>query len=578
MPAVHTKPRTGLAAIVWFLAASVLGSSESRADEGRIDGAHWARRNIELIRQELNRPVEGKSVAPLTVLSFSIQFNPVLLRDPYAAEVANIAEAYLPRAGEKADVIRRIVALYRKPEAERRRMGRDEISEAIEPKQAHPDQKPGEEEGPPNPGSIAEKFVRLPPEGRAAREPAMIDAMEAAARSSGDWGRLVDAYLRLARAAIEAGDRARADRHVNRLLAVLSEHPQFQDPARGNVNAVSPIALAAFFTESGRHDQWDTFLAIRPNPVRAELAIGEVGSLALHGEFDAAHGVIDRHIRPSRPDSAARLEAALRGEIVLPPPSPRREPPIPDPPPEESRLQQVQEYIALGHATRGDVEAAGRMLIALERDEVHHPAGEGRLASFQWSKLAMRAAEAGHQDGARLGFDRANAMMQYDGLLTPEQRDEKARLVREAVGLGQYEIANSMHQTTSQPGAWTRLNLAKVYRERGDGAKAAALLDEGLAIGYQPDTKEGATMAGIAVELQRMGLPDRAERAFLDSMSRIHGEDFGFSGTSSIVEAAVAMNRIDLLDRLHDKSDEGDRLLLCIMASRQSMVTATKAK
>jgi len=216
------------------------------------------------------------------------------------------------------------------------------------------------------------------------------------------------------------------------------------------------------------------------------------------------------------------------------------------------------------------------MLIALQRDEAYHPAGEGRLAAHEWSRLAMRAAEAGHPAAARLGFDRANDMMQYDVLLTPERRDEKARLVREAVGLGQFDIANTMHQTSSKPGAWTRLNLARVYRERGEQAKATALLDEGIAIAAAQDAREGASLAGIAVELQRMGQPDRAERALLDSLSRIHGEDFGFSGTSSIVEAAVAMDRVDLLDRLYNQGDSGERLLLCIMASLRSVAPETR--
>jgi tetratricopeptide (TPR) repeat protein len=576
MPAALTKPR--LVLILWSIAAFSLGTCECHAAEDRIDGDLWAKRNVELIRRELSRQTEDKSVDRPTVLSFSIQFNPLLLRDSYAAEVAGLAEAYLPLAGTNADFIRRVVALLRKPLAERTGMGRDEFADALEPKQARPDQKPEEEEGPPDPGSIAEKFLRLPIGGRAAREPAMIDAMEAAARSSGEWGRLVDGYRRLARAATEAGDRARADRHVDRLLAVLREHPQFQDPARGNVNAVSPIALAAFFAESGRHDQWNAFLESQKGDAHADLAIGEVGFLALNGKFDAARAVIDRHIRPSRPDSAARLEAALRGEVVLPPPSPRKEPPIPNPPPEESRLRQVQEDVAMGHAIQGDVEKAGQMKRALERDASYYPAGKGRLAAHEWSRFAMLAAEHHHFDAARRGFDLANNVMQYDGLVVQEHREEKARLVSEAVGLGQYEIANSMHQTSSRPGSGTRLSLAKVYLKRGDAAKAAKLLEEALAIAYEPDSKEGASMAMIAVELDRMGKPDRAERVFLDSMTRIHGEDFGFSGTSSIVEAAVAMKRVDLLDRLYDRGDGGDRLLLCIMASRQSMLSSAQAK
>jgi hypothetical protein len=135
-----------------------------------------------------------------------------------------------------------------------------------------------------------------------------------------------------------------------------------------------------------------------------------------------------------------------------------------------------------------------------------------------------------------------------------------------------------MHQTARPPGAVTRLKLAKVYRQRGDAAKASKLLDGALTIAYQPDTKEGASMAWIAVEFQQIGQPDRGERAFLDSMTRIHGEDFGFSGTSSIVRAAVAMNGIELLDNLYERSDQGNRLLLCITASRQSNVAQAKQK
>ena len=38
-------------------------------------------------------------------------------------------------------------------------------------------------------------------------------------------------------------------------------------------------------------------------------------------------------------------------------------------------------------------------------------------------------------------------MMQYDILLTPEQRDEKARLVHEAVGLGRFDIDSDTDDT-----------------------------------------------------------------------------------------------------------------------------------
>ena len=151
------------------------------------------------------------------------------------------------------------------------------------------------------------------------------------------------------------------------------------------------------------------------------------------------------------------------------------------------------------------------MLIILKREDSFHPAGEGPAGIVrEWSSLALLAAEAGHLASARLGFDRANDMMRYD-ILSPRQRDEKARLVREAVGLGQFAILDAMHQTTSKPGAWTRYKLARVYRKRGEDAKAAALLDEGIAIADPHNSKDGASLAWIAVELQQIGQPDRAE-------------------------------------------------------------------
>jgi hypothetical protein len=52
-------------------------------------------------------------------------------------------------------------------------------------------------------------------------------------------------------------------------------------------------------------------------------------------------------------------------------------------------------------------------------------------------------------------------------------------------------------------------------------------------------------MAWIAVELPRMGQRDWAERSSLDSPARIHGEDFGFSEMSSIVEVLIAMKRAE---------------------------------
>jgi tetratricopeptide (TPR) repeat protein len=575
MASAHTKSRAGLAVIVWIIAASSVGidASECRAAEGRIDGDRWARRNVELVRQELGQTPDDKTAPRLTALSFSIQFNPLLLHDPYAAEVAGLAEAYLPRAGENAAFIRRVVTLFRKPLAERVALRSDEITAALQSDRARPDQKPDQ----PAPGSIAERIIRLPADQRAVREPALIAEMEAAAREPDGWGRLGLNYFTLALDATKVRDRARADRYVDRLLAVLRDRPEIQPRPGAGQHRHLRTSVAHFLFGSDRREQWDAFLQSQKSDVRADSAISAAGILGYKGEFDAAQAIIDRHVQAIRPDLADRLSGAIRGEIILPPPRPR-EPGLRDFSPDEKRLREAQELFAYGHAVRGDIEKAGRVQIALERDDSYQPEGEGRLPAHEWSRFAMLAAEHQHFDAARRGFDLANDAMQYDVLLDRAKRDEKARLVREAIGIGQYEIADSIHQTSSQPGAWTRLDLAKAYRKRGDAARAATLLDEGLAIGNEPDTKEGASMAGIAVELQRMGQPDRAERTFLDSLARIHGEDFGFSGTSSIVEAAIAMDRVDLLDRLYDRGDGGDRLLLSIIASTWSMRPQTQPR
>ena len=81
--------------------------------------------------------------------------------------------------------------------------------------------------------------------------------------------------------------------------------------------------------------------------------------------------------------------------------------------------------IASGFAAVGDVETAGRMGIEMRRDHLYYPAGKGRLASYEWSDLAMRAAEHGHKDAARQAFETAIESMEHDPILKEDEREEK---------------------------------------------------------------------------------------------------------------------------------------------------------
>ena len=100
-------------------------------------------------------------------------------------------------------------------------------------------------------------------------------------------------------------------------------------------------------------------------------------------------------------------------------------------------------------------------------------------------------------------------------------------------------------------------------RRRG---KARATLDEALTQAYQGVTKARRWRAS-PWNCRRWGDGQRAERVLLDALERIEGVDFGFGGTADILDAAIKMNRLDLVERIYDQSDPGRRLLLCIVAS-----------
>ena len=71
----------------------------------RPDPHVWTTRNIELIRQATTRkahPLASGGIS--TTLGFSLQSNPLLVRDPYAGEVLQILEAALAKPGGDAQI------------------------------------------------------------------------------------------------------------------------------------------------------------------------------------------------------------------------------------------------------------------------------------------------------------------------------------------------------------------------------------------------------------------------------------------------------------------------------------------
>ena len=558
---------TGVVVAALILAVAVAVASPGLAadpaatrPQGKLDADRWARRNIELLRWAVDQPERGRQSFPSTVLGFSLQSNPLLMRDPYAAEVAALVEAYQKTAGGQAEAYDRYLRLLRMPEAERLKhlpLDRSTTGDAAADGAKRP----------PRPYEVGSDILNLPRDARAAREPAMLETMESAARELDEWGELALAYWRLATFALREGPADKAGGYIDRMLQILREHPIFQDPNRGNTDAVAPSSLAELMLQAGRRGDLEQLIEAHRGEVRTELAAGLIAALASRGDFDAARVAINKYLAgdAGARDVAGRLGAALDGKILLPPPAQgdKRH----ELPPAEARLRGAQSAVATGFAARGDVDTAGRMHVELQRDDVYHRVGKGRLTDYAWSSLAMRAAEAGHAGAARRAFEHAIESMKHDTVMKDEERDETARLVREAVAAGAYKVADRMLSTSGRPGAGPRVRLAEAHRLKGNVDRARALLDEALKVAYERGGKEGAAMAAAAVELQALGDERRAESVLLDALGRIEGVDFGISGTAAVVAAAVKMNRLDLLEKIYERSGQGERLLLCIVAS-----------
>jgi tetratricopeptide (TPR) repeat protein len=225
------------------------------------------------------------------------------------------------------------------------------------------------------------------------------------------------------------------------------------------------------------------------------------------------------------------------------------------------QLGHVITVIAHAHASRGDVDAAARVISGYWED----------VGAHNVALLAKLAAEGGHPDAAIAAFARAIELQKDDPIMTPAERAEKVGFLREAVQLGLFDLAYGMLSSTADPGAEVRYHLARAHRARGDAARADALIDEAVAIATK-DRGEGAVLALIAVDLHAAGQVKRAEELLIKAIDHIEGVDFGFSGTAAIVCAARRMNRLDLLDRCYASYDDpGEKMLLCIVATRAGL-------
>jgi tetratricopeptide (TPR) repeat protein len=531
----------------------------------RPDADLWARRNLELLRTG----VKGPPDPPSPLVAFSIATTPVLMRPPYDAEVLRLAQASRQQTTD-ADARQRwdhIIELLSLP-ADKRKLR----------------QRGGNLLRADSPLSSPEAIYNLtsdlcnlrPEEAYDAAAPHAIERIESAARAGGMWEALGQTYFTLARTALIRGRADRANEYCDRLLIVLREHPSFQDPRRGNTGAVRASAVAELLWDLHRWRDGDLLAAQLPTEAKAEFGIGRACELARRGDFTTARNVIAREVRPSDEQAASRLAAAVDGSLVAPTSAgattapataeavgPRTLAPRTA---AESRLREAEAAIAHAHVRRGDVETAGRMLIQLQQAvDTYTPAGTDDLAAHVWAGLAYDAEQGDHPEAAPRALSRAVAALSRETYLEPEQREETARFVRESLAVGDFELARSLLTTTLPPGPRARYQLSKAYRANGDIARADALREEALRV--SPGHTGGSVMAEIAVELHAAGDRARAESIFLNAFAHIHGEDFGFGGTTDIVRAACQMQRLDLLDRLYNTNPEA-RLLLCIVACR----------
>jgi tetratricopeptide (TPR) repeat protein len=537
-------------------------TAPATAAGARPDGEVWARRNVDLLRSLAERAGQPKREGEdgMSLVEFSLIFNRMLIREPYAGEIRKLAEAASaaetdPKRQQTWDQVARFLEL---PEPERHlRLAMDNSIELDEPLIDA-----GNEQ------TLTKGLRRL--SRRATYEQYLADVvrqMDEAARQAGNWDGLALAYADLA---YDAQRRQRLDLardYARRMLGILREHPDFQDPRRGNTDGVDPAGVAALLLDLNLQDELHALIDAHDGQVKVDLIGGLVTALARNGDFDAVRDVAERRLRLVAPRAAARVVAAMDGR-VLPPPGPattqarqaRRERD-----PAEERLSGIESTIAHAHARRGNVDVAARMLITLQqRGRAYSPAGPDELACHEWARLAYDAHRGGHDGIARQTFEKALSALSKERSVDADEFEETSQFVREALSVGAFEPAHRVLNTSGGPRAWGRQVLADAHLARGNERRARELFDEAVELAQRD--RGGSAMAEIAVTLHRLGDEKRAEQLLPASLEHIAGEDFGLGGSADVVYAAMRMGRLDLLDRLYEQSERGERMLLCIAA------------
>ena len=510
-------------------------------------------------------------------LMMSVFANLMIVRDPYAAEVVKVIEPVLADPGVKGYERQRLagyVKFFRKPEAER----------ILRQLTQETEDDPEDRRSLDKPVIRAGSEYKLATDLRAAPagEPydsvvaAAVEQMDAVARKAGNWPKLALAYWSLSQDALWRGNCDRANTYADRMLAILREHPTFQDPDRGNTDAVSPGNAVELLIKLGRKDDAERLAAVAGADGRknVDVLLGTLSVPLSEGDLKAARKRVETDVRPVAPGAADRLFAAIDGKVPELPAAPRENRPATRPArrlrPDaaELRLRGVLESVARAHARRGEVELAAKQLVALQADRSYHPAGAGVLASHEWAGLAYLAHQGGHAEASRLAFRRAVETQPKETVVDPKFNEADAAYVREALEVGEPEHAHRVLNSSGPPVTWMWYLLSKAHRAQGNAKRADELTELVLADARKEGSGDGHVIAAIAMDRHASGDTKGAEALLLEAMTRLDGEGFGFGATGAVVGAACRMHRLDLLDRIYEKSELGEQLLLCVTAAR----------
>jgi hypothetical protein len=352
------------------------------------------------------------------------------------------------------------------------------------------------------------------------------------------------------------------------MLAILREHPEFQDANRGNTEGADPPRVAALLLMLDRRRDLDDLILTIPVPAKIDLLAGKVAALMDRDQIPEARATLADQIRPVDRDAADRMLASLNGEVVPPPvqppagaipPVPRRSRGLRRIDPHELHLRSALRAIGNYHARQGDVELAGRQLETIATMQVFTPAGYPQLPGF-WSNLGVLAHEGGHDDAARQAFDRALQVFNRE----PNPSAAKARCVQDAVAMGDFALAHDFLRLTSELDGDQRRKLGRLYLTHGQRDRAVALWEEGLQdLG---GSRGNVDMAILGGEFYRFGDRQRGEQLLAEASKDMSDIAFGSATAMSVVLTSIRIDRIDLLEQFYQNANAHDKMLLCMAA------------